>query len=274
MKAISNRLTTYSWVYSNLTPANEGRTNHSIYDPSKSPTSKKLNGQSSTLLYGDGSYVETEVYQDTVNVSGAVVKGQAIEAANNVSDSFYFDSAIDGFLGLGFDTGNRGKVLPIPDPRGRVFQNTARLLPISCNHYQHCQFELTRYPVLPTAQKTFFSNARSSLSAPLVTASLNHAAPGYFTFGYIPTSFPPSSLTYRPVLRTPNHGWWGVNVTGWSRDSTSNPQTGSKPTISKPVVTPLSLHAIVDTGSTAFCCHKRSAIPTTLESQAWLMTRS
>ena len=173
-------------------------------------------------------------------MGGAIVQHQAIWAANNVSDGMFVDGAIDGFMGLGFDPGNSGKVLLFEI----IMYTSAHKTRISPAFNPLKDSKLTNSLVQPTPQKTFFSNLRSSLPNPLFTASLNHAAPGYYTFGYIPAAYTPSSFTYRPVLRTPNHGWWGVNVTGWSFDCHSDSDY-------KPTTTPLSLHAIVDTGTTA-----------------------
>jgi hypothetical protein len=98
-----------SWVYSSFTPANEGGKNHSIYDPSKSHTSKILPGETFNTTYGDGSSVSGTVYTDIVEFGG-VSANTAVDTATYVSASFYTDGAIDGFLGMGFDNGNKGKI--------------------------------------------------------------------------------------------------------------------------------------------------------------------
>ena len=72
-----------------------------------------------------------------VAVGGVSFDAQAVEVAEQVSDSFTEDSNNDGLLGLAFSTLNT---------------------------------------VIPTAQKTFFDNIQSSLDEPLFTADLRHDA--------------------------------------------------------------------------------------------------
>lgn len=124
------------WVFSSETPSNEV-SGQSIYTPSKSSTSSKLSGATWKISYGDGSSSSGDVYIDKVTVGGLTVSKQAVEAAQVVSSEFTQDSDNDGLLGLAFSSLNT---------------------------------------VEPNQQKTFFDNAKSSLTSPLFTADLKHNA--------------------------------------------------------------------------------------------------
>ena len=127
------------WVFSTLTSSSEvnGQT---LYNPSKSSTSKLLSGATWSITYGDQSSSSGVVYDDVVSVGGLAVRTQAVEAAKKVSSQFASDSDSDGLLGLAFSSINRVK---------------------------------------PTKQKTFFDNAKSSLTSALFTADLKHQASKY-----------------------------------------------------------------------------------------------
>lgn len=124
------------WVFSSETPSSQ-RNGQNIYSPSKSSTSQQMSGYTWDISYGDGSSSSGNVFTDKVNIGGLTVNNQAVEAAEQVSDSFSSDSSIDGLVGLAFSSLNT---------------------------------------VSPRAQKTFFDNAKSSLAQPLFTADLKHQA--------------------------------------------------------------------------------------------------
>lgn len=132
------------WVYSTEQPSNQ---NHGQvqYDASKSSTSKRLSGYSWRIKYGDGSGASGDVYTDDVTVGGFKVSAQAVEAAKKVSAQFVNDTSNSGLLGLGFDSINT---------------------------------------VSPRKQKTWFSNAKASLKAPLFTATLRHQAGKLLTIDF------------------------------------------------------------------------------------------
>ena len=148
-----------SWVFSTETPSNEVN-GHDTYDPSKSTTSKKIDGATWSITYGDQSSSSGDVYTDTVTVGQTSFAGQAVESATEVSAQFQNDAGNDGLLGLAFDTLNTVK---------------------------------------PTAQKTFFSNVADSLSAPLFTVDLKKGAPGTFDFGYVDDSKHTGDVAYVDV---------------------------------------------------------------------------
>lgn len=156
------------WVFSSETPSSEvnGQT---VYNPSKSSTSKVQTGYTWSISYGDGSSSSGNIYADTVSVGGVSVTGQAVELAETVSSAFTSDSSIDGLIGLGFDS-----------------LNTAS----------------------PKAVNTFFDNAESQLDSPLFTADLKHNAPGTYDFGFINSSLYTGAITYVPVNTNPGYWTW------------------------------------------------------------------
>ncbi|TQS31809.1 hypothetical protein Golomagni_07903, partial [Golovinomyces magnicellulatus] len=94
------------WVFSSETPKSQSQ-GHSVYDPSKSTSGKKLSGASWSITYGDGSASSGDVYTDKVTVGGLTV-AQAVESAQKVSDQFA-SGANDGLLGLAFSSINTVK---------------------------------------------------------------------------------------------------------------------------------------------------------------------
>ena len=86
-------------------------TNHQVFDPSKSSTYQSKEDSTWKISYGDGSSASGIVGNDDINVGGLIVKGQAIELADNLSTQFASGSG-DGLLGLAF--GNINTVQPTP----------------------------------------------------------------------------------------------------------------------------------------------------------------
>ncbi|KAH8827704.1 acid protease [Flagelloscypha sp. PMI_526] len=75
---------------------------HTLYNPSKSSTSKSL-GKSFSLAYGDGSTVSGKQYTDTVQIGGLTATKQTLGSATKYSTGFeseYFPA--DGLLGMAF----------------------------------------------------------------------------------------------------------------------------------------------------------------------------
>ena len=85
---------------------------------------------------------------------------QAVELAQDVTDSFIRDADSDGLLGLGFSA-----------------INTVR----------------------PQRQRTFFDNVAPTLAQPVFTANLRHATVGAYEFGAIDASQFRGPLTFIPV---------------------------------------------------------------------------
>ena len=134
------------WVFSTQTPsASDG--SHTLYNPSKSSTSKKMQGATWTITYGDNSSSSGDVYTDVVTVGGLSVNTQAVESAEKVSSQFVSGES-DGLLGLGWSSINT---------------------------------------VTPQQQQTWFANIAGSLDSPLFVADLKHDTPGSYIFGSIPS---------------------------------------------------------------------------------------
>ena len=160
-----------------------------------SSTARLLSGYTWSISYGDGSGASGNVYTDTVKVGATTASSQAVELAETVSAQFQQDTANDGLLGLAFDSINT---------------------------------------VSPTKQKTFFSNVKASLSAPLFTANLKKGAPGSYDFGYIDATKYTGSITYVNV-NTAN-GFWEFTSNGYA--------------VGSGAFTSASIDAIADTGTT------------------------
>ena len=147
------------WVFNTQLPPSS-TAGQTLFDPSKSPTFKLLEGASFEISYGDKSKASGIVGTDVVNIGGAKVNNQAVELALDITDSFVDDANSDGLLGLGFSSINTVK---------------------------------------PEQQKTFFDNIKESLVEPLFTVNLRHAEVGAYEFGRIDPSKFQGSLTFTPV---------------------------------------------------------------------------
>ncbi|KAH6889816.1 aspartic peptidase domain-containing protein [Thelonectria olida] len=130
------------WVYSAQAAAAGGQTEYIAAD---SNTSKALDGASFQISYGDGSAAAGHVVKDTVSIGGLAVT-QAVEVADQVTDSFAQQQDLDGLLGLAFSSINT---------------------------------------VQPEQQKTFFDSATAEHNTQLFTADLQQDAPGTYNFGFI-----------------------------------------------------------------------------------------
>ena len=148
-----------SWVFSSALSAGAQK-GHSVYDPSKSPTSHRLRGESWKVTYGDGSGALGNVYTDTVQIGSTTATNQAVGTANLISEKFQQDTENDGLLGLAFDVINQ---------------------------------------VTPHQQKTFFSNVKNDLANTVFTADLKKGKPGSFDFGFIDSTKYTGKVTYVPV---------------------------------------------------------------------------
>jgi hypothetical protein len=131
------------WVYSAQAAAAGGQTQ---YVEADSNTSKALNGASFQIQYGDGSAAAGHVVKDTVSIGGLAVSAQAVEVADEVTESFTQQQDLDGLLGLAFSSINT---------------------------------------VQPQQQKTFFDSATAEHGTQLFTADLQQDAPGTYNFGFI-----------------------------------------------------------------------------------------
>uniref|UniRef100_A0A093V2S5 Aspartic protease pep1 n=1 Tax=Talaromyces marneffei PM1 TaxID=1077442 RepID=A0A093V2S5_TALMA len=130
------------WVF---TKGTEGLGAHNVYD---TRTGNQLTGYTWSLNYGDGGNVRGLVYKDKVEVGGAVVFGQTVEAAQYASPSVTYNMEGDGALGLALSSNNQ--IHPIP-------------------------------------QNNFFENVKGSLKEPLFAVSLKHHRPGEIDFTSVNT---------------------------------------------------------------------------------------
>jgi hypothetical protein len=168
-------LTSHRWVFSSELPSSQS-TGHSIYNPAKSKSSKKLSGATWKISYGDGSGASGDVYTDTVNVGGTQVTGQAVEVAKTISAQFQQDENNDGLLGLAFSSINTVK---------------------------------------PTQQTTFFDTAikEGVLSENVFTVDLKKGVPGTYDFGFIDDSKYTGDITYTAVDNS--QGFWSFTSSGY-----------------------------------------------------------
>ncbi|KAK6537391.1 hypothetical protein TWF694_011578 [Orbilia ellipsospora] len=95
------------WIWStNLPKATldnaQGKT---IFDPTQSTSFKSKDGYTWDIHYGDGSSASGTVGTDYLTLGGLTIDDQAIELANNLSESFQ-EGVRDGLLGLAFSTIN------------------------------------------------------------------------------------------------------------------------------------------------------------------------
>jgi aspergillopepsin I len=106
------------WVFSTEMPKEQSH-GQTMYDPSKSSTSKKLPGATWSIRYGDGSSSGGDVYLDRVELGNISFATQAVEAASRVSRQFSRDVENDGVFGLAFSVLNQ----VTPEPQNTFFDN-------------------------------------------------------------------------------------------------------------------------------------------------------
>ncbi|KAJ3474143.1 hypothetical protein NLG97_g9971 [Lecanicillium saksenae] len=158
------------WVLSADTPVDQ-RGDHAVYNPRNSTTAKQIDGGKWSISYGDGSTADGILYTDKVTIAGLTVEKQAIGSATHASGSFSADkNPNSGLLGLGFDKINTQK------PK----------------------------------QKTWFTNVKDQLDAPLFTANLNDRAAGTYNFGFIDKKEYNGTIAYSPA--DGSRGYWGFKV--------------------------------------------------------------
>ncbi|KAH9874515.1 hypothetical protein IAQ61_003704 [Plenodomus lingam] len=154
---------------------------HAAFDASKSTTFKKAAGAQFKISYGDGSGAAGTVGTDTVTIGGVKVGNQAIELANQVSQSFVEDLNTDGLVGLAFSQLN-------------TVTNGAKKTP----------------------QKTFFDNVMPTLDLPVFTADLDPDGTGVYEFGKIDATKFEGEMTWIPVKS--ETGFWQFPSTKFAID--------------------------------------------------------
>jgi aspergillopepsin I len=165
---------------------------HSIYNPAKSSTAKKLSGATWSISYGDGSNASGDVYTDTVDVGGVSVTGQAVELAKTISAQFQQDQNNDGLLGLAFSSINTGQ-----------------------SRFASPKIDADMTLVKPKQQTTFFQTAINEgvLAQNVFTVDLKKGEPGSYDFGFIDDSKYTGEITYTPIDNS--QGFWEFTGTGY-----------------------------------------------------------
>lgn len=183
------------WVFSTETATNEVN-GQKTYDPTSSTTAQKLTGATWSISYGDGSSSSGDVYMDVVTIGNITVSSQAVESATKVSDEFTTDSSSSGLVGLAMSSLNT---------------------------------------VSPTAQKTFFDNAKASLAAGVFSADLKHATAGTYTFGAIDSSKFTGTMYYANLYNQTASlaGYWTFQSTGYAVGNGSTTTTTAATTTGK-----------------------------------------
>lgn len=163
------------WVFSSELSASVTN-GHDIYNPSKSSSSKVVQGASWNITYGDGSGASGNVYTDDVTVGGITVKGQTVELAKQVSSQFSQDTDNDGLLGLAFSSINT---------------------------------------VTPNPATTWFDTGRQQglFDQNVFTVDLKHNAPGTYDFGFIDPSKHTGDIVYTSINNA--QGFWEFTGTGY-----------------------------------------------------------
>ncbi|KZO98819.1 acid protease [Calocera viscosa TUFC12733] len=164
------------WVWSSHTHKNTK--NRPIYHPGASRTSKKAKDLTWKIGYADGSDAHGVVYYDDIEVEGVKVKGQAIEAATDLSGSFLNDTSSDGLLGLAFPKLNTVK---------------------------------------PRQQKTPFEQmiGQKLLDRPIFTVKLDKGdSAGFFTFGHVDGNVLRQGVDIWETYVIPDNGWWEFESRG------------------------------------------------------------
>jgi hypothetical protein len=151
------------WVFNTGLAKQANTGGHQLFDASKSPTFKTLQGATWKISYGDGSGASGTVGTDTVDIGGATVTRQAVELATSVSASFIQDTANNGLVGLALSKLNTVK---------------------------------------PAKQLTFFDNVKPTLAEPLFTADLRKGAAGAYEFGRIDTTKFTGEMAWVPINDT------------------------------------------------------------------------
>lgn len=166
------------WVFSSET-ASKDVNGQKTYNIKSSTTAQQMTGATWSISYGDGSTSSGNVYTDVVTIGNISVTGQAVESATTVSDSFTSDSSSSGLVGLAMSSLNT---------------------------------------VSPTAQKTFFDNAKSQLGSALFTCDLKHNAAGTYTFGALDDTQHSGEIFYANLFNTTASmaGYWTFQSTGYT----------------------------------------------------------
>ncbi|KAI0920795.1 hypothetical protein AcW1_005030 [Taiwanofungus camphoratus] len=177
------------WVWSSeLAHVSQYSKSHHIYSPTKSSTAEKADG-TWNISYGDGSSASGDVYTDTVSVAGLTIKGQAVEAAKELSSSFLKDGGNDGLLGLAWPSINTVRPKPVATPVENMIN-------------------------------------KGLIDPPVFTVKLGHGhESSFYSFGFIDDTVTSNPLTYTPVDNS--QGFWQVASTSWTLNGEKKERSGN-----------------------------------------------
>ncbi|KAI1418070.1 acid protease [Hypoxylon sp. FL1857] len=151
-----------TWVFSTDT-AQEEVSGQTLWDPSKSSTSQKINNCTWSIIYGDFSTSEGICYKDTVTFGNFSIPNMTIESATSVSSMFTESGYMSGLVGLAWSS----IIQTIPP------------------------------------QKSLLDYLPLVLTQPLFTVDLRHnSSEGSYNFGYINDSLKNSDVEYVDVNNT------------------------------------------------------------------------
>ncbi|KAK6336989.1 hypothetical protein TWF718_009776 [Orbilia javanica] len=111
------------WVWSTNLPKKTLQDNpgKAVYDPKKSSSFQTKDGATWNISYGDGSTAGGTVGTDVLTLGGLTIEAQAIELANNLSQSF-IEGEGSGLLGLAFSNINTCRPDPVLTPVDMLIQ--------------------------------------------------------------------------------------------------------------------------------------------------------
>jgi hypothetical protein len=149
---------------------------HTLFDPTKSDTAKKLEGQTWKITYGDGSGASGDVWTDVVRIGSIEIAEQTIELAQKISAQFQQDEN-SGLFGLAWPSLNTVRKRSRAAPANAPMQNMIE---------------------------------KGLIALPVFTVKLTHGdSPGFYTFGSIDETVTSSPIEYTKVDNS--QGFWSFD---------------------------------------------------------------
>ncbi|KAJ6258259.1 putative pepsin [Drechslerella dactyloides] len=113
------------WVWSTHLPKKTiaQANGKAVYNPTSSSTFTPKDGSTWNITYGDGSSASGTVGYDVLNLGGLSIPNQAVELANDLSESF-IQTEGSGLLGLAFSSINTCKPEPVSTPVDTLYGQT------------------------------------------------------------------------------------------------------------------------------------------------------
>jgi len=188
----------------------KAKKNHTIFDPEASTSFTETSGSTWKISYGDGSSASGIVGTDDVTIGGLTIEKQAIELAEELSDSFA-SGVGDGLLGLGFSTINTVQPEAVKTPVENMIE----------------QEDIKKGEELFTA---YLGSWRDSKAA--------DKGESFYTFGFIDQDVLKTAGVEEPYYTKIDNsqGWWTVDSASASVGDNTVDRSGNT--------------AIIDTGTT------------------------